>query len=161
MCAEMTLYWRSKGKGLIDRLNELFLEHGYFEEKAISKNFPGPTGGNTMKNLMATLRENGLTTVAGKKVARIRDVLENRIYDPASPADRQSANLPKSNVLQFFLEDGTVLSARPSGTEPKIKFYVSCPIAVENGDLDKAKASAGARIAAIVDEIKAILAKAS
>lgn len=161
MCAEMTLYWRSKGKGLIDRLNELFLEHGYFEEKSISKNFPGPTGGETMKNLMAALRKDGLTTVAGKKVSKIRDVQENTVYDPASPANRQSAGLPKSNVLQFFLEDGTVLSARPSGTEPKIKFYVSCPVTVQNGDLAGAKAAAGALIAAITEEIQAILARAS
>ena len=67
MCAEMTLYWRSKGKGLIDRLNELFLEHGYFEEKSISKNFPGPTGGETMKTSWPRFGKTGSPPLPGKR----------------------------------------------------------------------------------------------
>ena len=81
-------------------------------------------------------------------------------YDPANPAKKEKIALPSSNVLQFFLEDGTVVSARPSGTEPKIKFYISCPVAVTGGNLVAAKTSAGATLSAIDAEIRAILEKA-
>ncbi len=138
MCAEMTLYWRSKGKSLLERLEELYGEYGYFEDRAISKSFPGITGVETMKRIMSTLRKEGLKTIAGKTVVCIRDIAESVKYDPANPGSKTPISLPKSNVLQFFLEDGSVVSARPSGTEPKIKFYIN--IASEPGkDLSEAK----------------------
>jgi len=160
MCAEMTLYWRSKGKSLLDRLNEIYIEHGYFEERAISKGFPGASGGETMKALMARLRSEGLKSVGGKKVVSIRDVKEGTVYSPEHPAKKEKIALPSSNVLQFYLEDGTVLSARPSGTEPKIKFYVSCPVAVTGKDVSAARKAAGTVLSAIDAEIRAILDKA-
>ena len=160
MCAEMTLYWRSKGKSLLDRLNELYIAHGFFEERAISKGFPGASGGETMKALMARLRSEGLKSVGGKKVVSIRDVKEGTIYNPEHPAKKERITLPSSNVLQFYLEDGTVLSARPSGTEPKIKFYVSCPVAVTGKDVTAARKAAGTVLSAIETEIRSILDKA-
>ncbi len=160
MCSEMTLYWRSMGKSLLDRMNELFIEHGYFEERAISKGFPGASGGETMKKLMANLRSEGLSSIGGKKVVSIRDVKEGTVYNPANPAKKDKITLPSSNVLQFFLEDGTVVSARPSGTEPKIKFYISCPVAVANRNVEEAKKAAGTVLSAIEGEIRAILEKA-
>ncbi len=160
MCAEMTLYWRSKNKSLLDRMNELYLAHGYFEERAISKAFPGATGGETMKSLMAGLRQDGLTTLGGKKVVSIRDIKEGTRYDPANPAKKEKIDLPSSNVLQFFLSDGTVVSARPSGTEPKIKFYISTPAAVAGKNIGEAKASASVLMGAIETEIRTILGKA-
>jgi phosphoglucomutase len=86
MCAEMTLYWRSKGKSLLDRLEELYKTFGYHEDRAISKNFPGAAGGDTMKQIMAKLRKEGLKTLGGKTVKKIRDVQESVVFDPASPA---------------------------------------------------------------------------
>jgi len=160
LCAEMTLYWRSLGKSLLDRLNELWNAHGYFEERAISKGFPGATGGDKMKALMANLRKDGLTTLGGKKVASIRDIGDGTVYNPATPTKKEKIDLPSSNVLQFFLEDGTTVSARPSGTEPKIKFYISCPVTVKNGNLEDAKKSANTIIVAIDTEIRNILDKA-
>lgn len=157
----MTLYWRSLGKSLIDRLNDLYKKHGYFEEKTISKQFPGSTGSATMSKLMASLRGESLTTIAGKKVLKIRDIQEGVVFNPASPQKRDPSGLPSSNVLQFFLEDGTVISARPSGTEPKIKFYMSCPVSVENNDLDAARTAAGTLIVAITEEIETILTRAT
>ena len=160
MCAEMTLYWRSKGKSLLDRLNEIYLAHGYFEERAISKGFPGASGGETMKALMAKLRSEGLSSLAGKKVVSIRDIKEGTVYNPASPGKKEKISLPSSNVLQFYLEDGTVVSARPSGTEPKIKFYISCPVTVSGNDIEAARKKAGLVLSAIDAEIRAILEKA-
>ncbi|MBO5137486.1 MAG: phospho-sugar mutase [Spirochaetaceae bacterium] len=157
MCAEMTLYWRSQGKSLLQRLEELYNKFGYFEDRAISQNFPGATGSQTMKNIMSKLRTEGLKTLGGKKVVSIRDVGTSTIYDPANPAEKKPLNLPKSNVLQFFLEDGSIVSARPSGTEPKIKFYINGNAPVCNGNLEVAKETASKLCDAIATEIKQVL----
>ncbi|MCQ2613022.1 MAG: phospho-sugar mutase [Treponemataceae bacterium] len=156
MCAEMTLYWRSKGKSLLERLTELYAEYGYFEDRAISKNFPGSSGVETMKKIMSSLREKGLSSLGGKRVEKIRDVQTSVTFDPAKPAEKTAISLPKSNVLQFFLEGGSVVSARPSGTEPKIKFYINASVSSAAG-LDAAKEEAGKLCAAIEAEINAIL----
>lgn len=156
MCAEMTLYWRSKNKSLLQRLEELYLQCGYYEDKAISKSFPGAAGGQTMKNIMTKLRTEGLKSLGGKKVISIRDVGQGIVYNPENPDKKTKLDLPSSNVLQFFLEGGTVVSARPSGTEPKIKFYINCTVPSANG-LEKAKEEANSLVKEIETEIQGIL----
>ena len=156
MCAEMTLYWRTQGKSLLQRLEELYTTYGYFQDSAISQNFPGASGGQTMKNIMTKLRTEGLKSLGGKTVLSIRDVGESVVYNPANPDKREKLDLPKSNVIQFFLDGGTVVSARPSGTEPKIKFYINCVIE-NSSDLAKAKEEADKLTAAIDKEIKEVL----
>lgn len=160
MCAEMTLYWRSQGKSLLEHLDDMYKEYGYFEDRAISQNFPGASGKEVMAGIMTKLRTEGLKTLGGKTVLSIRDVQNSIVFDPANPSDKKPFDLPKSNVLQFFLEGGTIVSARPSGTEPKIKFYInSCTPLEGNCDkcLAKAKASAAELCDKITSEIKAIL----
>lgn len=160
MCAEMTLYWRSQGKSLLEHLDDMYKEYGYFEDRAISQNFPGASGKEVMAGIMTKLRTEGLKTLGGKTVLSIRDVQNSIVFDPANPADKKPFDLPKSNVLQFFLEGGTIVSARPSGTEPKIKFYINSCTPLE-GNCDKclanAKASAAKLCDKITSEIKAIL----
>lgn len=156
MCAEMTLYWRTQGKSLLQRLEELYTTYGYFQDSAISQNFPGASGGQTMKNIMTKLRTEGLKSLGGKTVLSIRDVGESVVYNPANPDKKEKLDLPKSNVIQFFLNGGTVVSARPSGTEPKIKFYINCVIE-NSSDLAKAKEEADKLTAAIDKEIKEVL----
>ncbi|MBQ0003525.1 MAG: phospho-sugar mutase [Treponema sp.] len=160
MCAEMTLYWRSQGKSLLEHLDDMYKEYGYFEDRAISQNFPGASGKEVMKGIMTKLRTEGLKTLGEKTVTSIRDVQNSIVFDPANPADKKPFDLPKSNVLQFFLEGGTIVSARPSGTEPKIKFYINSCTPLE-GNCDKclanAKASAQELCDKITSEIKAIL----
>ncbi len=161
MCAEMTLYWASKGKSLLDRLNEMYKEYGYFQDGAISKYFPGIEGPGIMGRIMTKLRTEGLTTLGGKKVVKIRDIQEQVAFDPANPSTKESLPWPKSNVLQFILEDGTIVSARPSGTEPKIKFYINCKVIVGgakcDGCLAAAKKEADELVKKISAEINAIL----
>lgn len=157
MCAEMTLYWRTQGKSLLQRLEELYTTYGYFQDSAISQNFPGASGGQTMKNIMSKLRTEGLKSLGGKTVLSIRDVGDSVVYNPAKPENKEKLDLPKSNVIQFFLDGGTVVSARPSGTEPKIKFYINCVIE-NSSDLAKAKEEADKLTAAIDNEIKEVLA---
>lgn len=160
MCAEMTLYWASKGKSLLERLNELYRNLGYFEDRAISKYFEGISGPGIMKGIMTKLREDGLKSLGGRKVVKIRDIQQQVEFDPANPAAKKSLPWTKSNVLQFFLEGGTVVSARPSGTEPKIKFYVNSVVPVAGGNdagLEAARKEAGSLCDKIVAEINAIL----
>jgi phosphoglucomutase len=160
MCAEMTLYWRSRGKSLLEHLDDMYKEYGYFEDRSISQYFPGPTGGKTMAGIMTKLRDEGLKTLGGKRVTMIRDVERSVTFDPADPKDVKKISLPKSNVLQFFLEGGTIVSARPSGTEPKIKFYINTDIPVaghSDAGLAAARKEAAALCDAISSEIKATL----
>ena len=164
MCAEMILYWRSQGKSLLEHLDDMYKEYGYFEDRAISKNFPGSSGVQVMKGIMAKLRTEGLKTLGGEKVVKIRDVQESTVFDPANPSKKEAITLPKSNVLQFYLESGTIVSARPSGTEPKIKFYINSVIPAGDGSdtwLKDAKAKAGTFCNAIEADINSILDAAS
>ena len=151
MCAEMILYWRSEGKGLLEHLDDMWKEFGYFEDRAISQNFPGQSGQATMKKMMEDIRSNPPATLGGEKVTRVRDLLN----DP---------KLPKSNVLQFYLESGTIVSARPSGTEPKIKFYINSMVPAGNGTdawLADAKVKAGQLCDGITADIQKIIDVAS
>ncbi|MBQ5400109.1 MAG: phospho-sugar mutase, partial [Treponema sp.] len=160
MCAEMTLYWASKGKSLLEHLNDMYMEYGYFEDRAISKYFEGIKGPGIMQGIMTKLRSEGLKTLGGKKVLKIRDIQQSIEFDPENPSAKTDVKFPKSNVLQFFLEGGTIVSARPSGTEPKIKFYINSrvPVAQQTEQaLDAAKKDAGVLCDAISAEIKAIL----
>lgn len=160
LCAEMTLYWRSQGKTLLEHLDDMYKEYGYFEDRSISQNFPGSSGKEVMAGIMTKLRTEGLKTLGGKKVTAIRDVQNSIVFNPENPSDKKPFNLPKSNVLQFFLEGGTIVSARPSGTEPKIKFYINSATNLE-GNCDNclaaAKKSASELCDSITTQIKSIL----
>ena len=142
LTSEMTLYWRSKGKSLLDRLNELYHICGYWEEIGISKYFQGPEGPSIMQGIMDDYRKNPPGTLGGIEVEKIRDIKNG--------AD----GLPPSDVLQFFLIDGTIVSARPSGTEPKIKFYATCCAEIGNDGLDGAKKEASQKLKAIEKDIR-------
>jgi len=151
MCAEMILYWRSKGKSLLEHLDDMYKEYGYFEDRAISQYFPGAQGGEIMKGMMAKLRKDPPATLGGEKVIKVRDIM----CDP---------DLPKSNVLQFYLESGTIVSARPSGTEPKIKFYINSMVPAGDGSdawLTDAKKKAGTLCDGIEADIQKIIDAAS
>ncbi|GMO26039.1 MAG: phospho-sugar mutase [Termitinemataceae bacterium] len=154
LTAEMTLYWRSKGKTLLDRLDELYKECGYWQEMGVSKYFKGPQGPAIMSNIMAEYRKNPPKTLGGIKVEKVRDLQESVIAYPDDPSRKDKVLLPKSDVLQFILDDGTVVSARPSGTEPKIKFYASCVSPIKNS-LEDAKKIAAEKL----EKIKADIVK--
>jgi phosphoglucomutase len=159
MTAEMTLYWRSKGKSLLNRLEELYAKTGYWQEMGISKYFQGPEGPATMKGIMEEYRKNPPASLGGVKVEKVRDVKESVwIYPREGGAGKGGkVDLPKSDVLQFYLEDGTVVSARPSGTEPKIKFYASCRTQVGAGGLEEARAEAARKLEAIAGDIRKVI----
>lgn len=124
MIAEMTAYYKDQGSSLYDALIDLYLEYGFYKEKLISITKKGKSGAEEIKALMEALRSTPPQTLGGGKVVTIKDYLSSESTDMAS-GDKTPIDLPSSNVLQFFTEDGSIISARPSGTEPKIKFYCS------------------------------------
>lgn len=111
--AEMTAYHKDQGKTVFDALLDLYLKYGYYKEKLIALTKEGKSGAEEISNMMIKLRENPPKTLGGIAVAEVKDYATG------------IAGLPKSNVLQFITVEGDVISARPSGTEPKIKFYCS------------------------------------
>ena len=125
MAVEMCLYYRSQGKSLYRRLQELFFQFGHYREALVSKEFKGEEGMRQMEELMNTLRTSPPDRIGSRRVVKIKDYLMG-IERNAEGRETGKISLPRSNVLQFFLEDESILSARPSGTEPKIKFYISC-----------------------------------
>lgn len=142
LCSEMTLYWREKGKTLHDRLNELFTQFSFYMEKTINKTYKGSEGSLIMQNIMKTVRAKKLPKIGNIKVKKIRDILESKEYQPDNFEAAVKINLPKSNVLQYYMEDGSIISLRPSGTEPKIKTYIIHPCPCKNKTLEEAKKAA-------------------
>jgi phosphoglucomutase len=157
LTAELTLYWRSRGRSLLDRLDELYEKCGYWQEMGISKYFQGPEGPGIMAGIMAGYRKNPPAMLGGIKVEKVRDILESVWKFPHEPARREPVVLPRSDVLQFYLADGTMVSARPSGTEPKIKFYATCCAEMGAGGLAAAKTEAARKLDAIKADIRTVI----
>jgi phosphoglucomutase len=121
---EMAAYERSRGKTLFEKLLELYVQHGYYQEQLISITKKGRDGQQQIAEMMERFRAQPPATLGGIKVAQLLDY-EKRESRNLTTGAVSRIELPKSNVLQFILEDGSKISARPSGTEPKIKFYFS------------------------------------
>lgn len=122
--AEMTAYYKDQGKTLYDALIDLYLQHGYYKEKLISLTKTGKAGAEEIKAMMERLRSDPPRELGGIEVAQIKDY-QNSESLHVKTGEKSIIDLPKSDVLQFVTIDGDVISARPSGTEPKIKFYCS------------------------------------
>lgn len=113
LISEMAAYYYDKGMSLYEGLQELYKKYGYFKEKTISLTLKGIEGLAKIKEIITYFRENDITEFNNTKVVDLKDY-QKGIDD-----------LPKSNVLKYFLEDGSWIAVRPSGTEPKLKFYVA------------------------------------
>lgn len=122
LLAEIAAYYRSKGQTLYDGLQNLFTTYGYHEEKTISKDFPGVDGKEKMAAIMEKVREERPSQFDHYKVLETEDFLAQTKYE--ADGSTQAIKLPKADVLKFTLDDGTWIAIRPSGTEPKIKFYI-------------------------------------
>ncbi|WP_454879090.1 phospho-sugar mutase [Sphingobacterium detergens] len=122
--AEMTAYFKSKGKTVYEVLLDIYQEFGCYQEKLISLTKKGKAGAEEIQAMMAGLRQNLPTKLGGIEVKEIRDYELSQTTDMKT-GHKSEITLPKSDVLQFITVDGDVISARPSGTEPKIKFYCS------------------------------------
>ncbi|MCL2019070.1 MAG: phospho-sugar mutase [Oscillospiraceae bacterium] len=113
---EMAAYYKSLGKTLYDVMRELYERYGYYINSQISTEFEGQAGAERISEIMTKLREDKPNIIENIKVVEVFDYLG---------AAAESANLPKSNIIEFICADSSVLTVRPSGTEPKIKFYLT------------------------------------
>ncbi|MGG0454882.1 phospho-sugar mutase [Bacillus mycoides] len=119
---EVAAYYKSQGKTLYDGLLEVFKKYGFFREDLVSLTLKGKDGAEQIQKMMATFRGNPPKEVAGLTVVAVEDYKES-IMTTLQDGNKEEIHLPKSNVLKYQLADGSWFCLRPSGTEPKIKFY--------------------------------------
>ena len=141
LISEMAAYYYDKGMSLYEGLQELYKKYGYFKEKTISLTLKGIEGLAKIKEIITYFRENDIEEFNNTKVVDLKDYKDG-IDD-----------LPKANVLKYFLEDGSWIAVRPSGTEPKLKFYVAVKGQDEVKCLEKI-ANIEADINKIIDQVK-------
>ena len=113
LICEMAAYQKAQGRTLLDRLEELYQEYGYYKDMVDSFTLPGVDGQDRIADIMDSLRAADASVFGGLTVAERKDYAEG------------IDELPKANVLKYFFADGGWMAVRPSGTEPKIKFYYS------------------------------------
>ncbi len=154
---EMALYHKSRGLSVVDALDAIYLKYGYFEEIGISQGFPGQEGMRTMARLMDRMRREPPLEWAGEPVVEWRDYADGTtVRGAVGEPGRKDIELPPSNVLQWVTDRGSFVTARPSGTEPKIKFYAS--FCTEAGvSLAVARAEVSARLARVRQQIERLL----
>lgn len=154
MICEMAAYTKSQGKTVFQQLIDLYVKYGFYKEHLISLTRKGMNGVAEIDAMMRGYRENPPTAIDGVPVAKIYDYQLQQIKDLKTGATEPIV-LPKSNVLQFLLEDGSKISARPSGTEPKIKFYFSVHEHLASADqFDAVDAQIEKRIKGIIEDMK-------
>jgi len=154
MLCEMAAYEKNQGRSLFEKLLDLYVQNGYYKESLISITKKGMRGAEEIAEMMQGYRDNPPAAIAGTPVVQLLD------YQTQVGKNLQSGNvwdieLPKSNVLQFILEDGSKISARPSGTEPKIKFYFSVKSPLESVDkFEETEKKMEDKIQAIISDMK-------
>ena len=144
LICEIAAWAKDNGMTLYDLLMQLYLEYGFSYEHTINVVKPGKTGADEIKAMMENFRTNPITCIAGSKVVTAKDF--QSLTQRNGEGHETAIDMPaKSNVLQYFCEDGTKVSVRPSGTEPKIKFYIEIKDNMQSAAdyaacLDRAKA---------------------
>ena len=122
LICEMFAYYKAQGLSLVDVLEDLYKQHGYYEGRLLSYTFEGSSGFARMQGMMKNLRDEPPAEVGGLKVERIGDYQLSVMKDEKGET---VIDLPKSNVIRFFLAEGCEAVVRPSGTEPKLKIYLT------------------------------------
>jgi len=135
LIAEAAAYAKEKGKTLYEELIQIYQKYGLYYEDLISLVKKGKEGSEQIQQIMKDFRENTPKQIVGSSVVMVKDYLFSESKNIKTGVS-SNINLPKSNVLQFFLEDDTKISIRPSGTEPKIKFYISVKKEI-NGEIEE------------------------
>ncbi|MBR5602863.1 MAG: phospho-sugar mutase [Bacteroidales bacterium] len=131
MVAEIAAWAAEQNKTLYQILKEIYIEFGFYKEGLLSLTKKGISGSEEIKNMMLRFRNEPPKEILGSKIVMIKDYKTSICKDITTNRE-DTINLPKSDVLQFFTEDGTKISIRPSGTEPKIKFYFGTKARLEN-----------------------------
>ena len=153
--SEMTAYYKDKGASLYNALLDMYVEYGLYKEDLVSLTKKGKTGAEEIKAMMVKFRENPPASLGGSKVSILKDYELSQETDLAT-GKVTKLDYPTSDVLQFITEDGSIVSARPSGTEPKIKFYcsVNAPLA-DRADFAKVNEELGEKIKLVMTDLQA------
>lgn len=156
LVAEVTAWAKSRGKSLYDLLLDIYLEYGLYKEKLVNIVRRGKEGADEIKAMMTRYRNNPPETINSSKVVKINDY-ETLVSTDCITGAKSEIIMLRSDVLQFFLEDGTKISVRPSGTEPKIKFYFSVNMKLESADrFEETDKLLDQRIEGIIQDMKLI-----
>ena len=154
LACEIAAQMKEKGSSFYKKLLEIYVEHGLYREELISLVKKGMDGETQIKQMMIDLRENPLTEIAGEKVVLIEDY-QSSIAKNIQNHTQTSIEVAKSNVLIYYTEEGTKIAARPSGTEPKIKFYISVNSELDSvEEFDKVNAQLGEKINLIKSDLQ-------
>lgn len=154
LIAEACAWAKSKEKSLYDLLIEIYCQYGYYKEKLKSLEKKGKAGHEEIKKIMENFRLNPPKEINKSKVVKISDY-QGQVTKELPKGKLTKIDLPKSDVLQFFLEDGSKITMRPSGTEPKIKFYFGVKEALENKEkFAEVNQKLNEKIDALVKELK-------
>lgn len=124
LIAEMSAYYKKRGKSVLSVLNKLYDEYNFYIEETVSLTLEGISGQSKISKIMEYFRENKPSAISGKDIKYLYDFKLGLLYD-FSTGDFEKLDFPKSNVLKFYLEDESWFAIRPSGTEPKMKIYFS------------------------------------
>ncbi|MGM5470899.1 phospho-sugar mutase [Flavobacteriaceae bacterium LMO-SS05] len=154
LACEIAAQAKANGSSFYKELIQLYVDHGFYKERLISITKKGMDGANAIKNMMIDAREHPLKNVNGSKVIRIEDYQLSILKDVNS-GKISPIEVPKSNVLIYYTEDGSKIALRPSGTEPKIKFYISVNMPLASIDeFTNAEKRLDSKIDAIVKDMK-------
>lgn len=154
LLCEMAAYEKDKGRSLFEKLVDLYVEYGFYKEDLISITKKGMDGQQQIAAMMESYRSNPPKTINGSAVVQLLDYELSKGKNPQT-GEEWAIQLPKSNVLQFVLADGSLISARPSGTEPKIKFYFSINEKLNSpAEFDAVNKKLDEKIKAIIADMK-------
>jgi phosphoglucomutase len=154
LLCEMAAYEKNKGRGLFGKLIDLYVQYGFFKEHLISITKKGMDGQQQIADMMARFRSNPPKKLGGSDVVQLLDY-EMKKGRNLKTGEEWEIKLPKSNVLQFVLADGSKISARPSGTEPKIKFYFSVNTKLKTAaEFDATSVALDEKIKVIISDMK-------
>ena len=154
LVAEATAWSKSRGKSLFDLLLDIYTEFGFYKEKLINIVRKGQEGADEIIAMMTGYRNNPPVKINNSRVIKINDYEKQISYDILKKSET-NISLIKSDVLQFFLEDGSKISVRPSGTEPKIKFYFSVNTKLESSaKFEETEKALDKRIGDIIMDMK-------
>ncbi|MCC7400306.1 MAG: phospho-sugar mutase [Chitinophagaceae bacterium] len=154
LLCEMAAYEKEKGRSLYEKMIDLYVQYGFYKEQLVSITKKGMDGQQQIAAMMETYRKNPPASINGSAVLKLLDY-ELQKGKNLKTGEEWKIELPKSNVLQFILEDGTSISARPSGTEPKIKFYFSVNTVLEKAvDFEKVNRQLEEKIKAVIGDMK-------
>lgn len=155
MLAEIAAWARESGKSLYDLLKEIYIENGFSQERLISVVRKGKSGADEIKAIMEQFRNQPPMVLGGSKVINIKDYLSLKATNPQTGISEEIKQPVTSDVLQFFTEDGSKISVRPSGTEPKIKFYFEVNVEMKNASqFESVQKLANKKIDLIVSDMK-------